>query len=141
MSIRIITGDWEAMKERARPIRHDVFVREQQVPVELEWDEMDAPSLHALALDAEGKAIGTARLLPDGHIGRMAVLKEARGRGVGSALLAALMQAARQQGVNEVVLSAQRHAESFYRRHGFEPYGAEYAEAGIPHIEMRCRLG
>lgn len=140
MSVRVRTGFWEELREQAQAIRYQVFVIEQKVPVELEWDEMDAQCLHALACDEQGRSLGTGRLLPDGHIGRMAVLAEARGQGVGSRILQALMAAARERGDAEVVLSAQLHAEPFYARHGFAREGEEYMDAGIPHVSMRCRL-
>ena len=121
------------------PIREAVFVAEQGVPAELEMDEFDADCLHALAYDG-AKAVGTGRLLPDGHIGRMAVLKEFRGKGVGGAVLASLIDAARRRGDRELALSAQVHALAFYRAHGFKPVGEVYQEAGIPHQAMTRTL-
>lgn len=138
--IRIDVLPWEHAREQASRIRFEVFVREQRVPQEIELDEHDARSLHALALDSKGGAVGTGRLLPDGHIGRMAVLAPWRGQGVGSALLERLVELARKRGDPEVVLSAQVHAQAFYRTHGFRPEGAVYEEAGIPHLTMRRRL-
>ena len=126
---------WERARQLASPIRFQVFVREQRVPAEIELDDMDAPSLHAIAFENE-KAIGTGRLLPDGHIGRMAILKEWRRRGIGAAILKALIDAAERRGDREIVLSAQLHAVEFYRTHGFEPVGDVYEEAGIPHQAM-----
>ena len=116
-----------------------MFVEEQGVPREIELDEFDERCLHALALE-EGRAIGTGRLLPDGHIGRMAVLEGWRGRGVGSRILESLIGAARARGDRQVLLSAQVHAAEFYRQHGFEPMGEIYEEAGIPHRAMRRSL-
>jgi predicted GNAT family N-acyltransferase len=136
-AVRIELGDWSSMRARAEPVRYAVFVEEQKVPAEIELDELDPLSLHALALDDEGRVLGTGRLLPDGHIGRMAVLRQARGSGVGSALLQALMQAARARGDREVLLSAQTHAMPFYERFGFVAEGAEYDDAGIAHRMMR----
>jgi predicted GNAT family N-acyltransferase len=133
-------GSWEALRDEAIAIRYSVFVGEQLVPEDLELDEFDPLSVHALARDVDGGAIGTGRLLPDGHIGRMAVLPQARGRGVGSALLLALMDEARRRGNREAVLNAQVQAVSFYERHGYVVQGAPYDDAGIPHIAMRCRL-
>ena len=130
---------WERAREHATPIRFAVFVEEQGVRREIELDEMDERSLHAVAFMDE-KAVATGRLLPDGHIGRMAVLKSWRGRGIGGAILARLVERARQRGDQEVVLSAQVHAAAFYRAHGFVEEGAEYLEAGIPHRDMRRRL-
>jgi len=126
---------WERARELASPIRFQVFVREQRVPAEIELDDMDAPSLHAIAFENE-KPIGTGRLLPDGHIGRMAILKEWRRRGIGAAILKALIDAAERRGDREIALSAQLHAVEFYRTHGFEPVGDVYEEAGIPHQAM-----
>ena len=131
--------EWHEARERASPIRFEVFVREQRVPAEIELDDMDAKCLHALAFHQE-KAVGTGRLLPDGHIGRMAVLKPYRGKGVGAAMLERLIEAARARGDREVALSAQVHAVAFYRAHGFVEEGAEYEEAGIAHQAMRLRL-
>jgi predicted GNAT family N-acyltransferase len=136
-AIEVRLGAWIDLREEAAPIRYAVFVDEQQVPAEIELDDWDALSLHALALDAQGRVLGTGRLLPDGHIGRMAVLQSARGQGVGTALLRALLQAARARGDREVVLSAQTHAMPFYEKAGFIAEGDEYDDAGIPHRQMR----
>jgi predicted GNAT family N-acyltransferase len=135
--LRIELGAWDRLRAAAEPIRFAVFVEEQSVPAEIELDEFDAVSLHALAFDASGAAVGTGRLLPDGHIGRMAVLPRARGAGVGSAMLRALMDAARARGMREVMLNAQTHAMPFYARFGFAPEGEEFDDAGIPHRAMR----
>ncbi|MFC3108789.1 GNAT family N-acetyltransferase [Undibacterium arcticum] len=140
MKYHIKLGDWTTLQPEAQAIRFDVFVREQQVPADIELDEMDPVCLHALAYDAGGQAVGTGRLLPDGHIGRMAVLKVARGTGVGGAILQALMQAAQQRGDRSVVLNAQTRAEGFYGRFGFVRDGDEFDDAGIPHIEMRLKF-
>jgi predicted GNAT family N-acyltransferase len=139
-SIRIDVLPWERAREEASRIRFEVFVREQRVPREIELDAHDAVSLHALAFDSKAGAVGTGRLLPDGHIGRMAVLPPWRGRGVGSALLERLVELARTRGDQAVVLSAQVHAQAFYHAHGFRPEGAVYEEAGIPHLTMRRTL-
>ncbi len=127
--------DWEKAQPLASPIRFEVFVREQRVPPEIELDAQDAVSLHAISF-IENKAVATGRLLPDGHIGRMAVLKAWRGRGVGGQMLARLVEAARQRGDRQVALSAQVHAVGFYRSHGFRPVGEVYQEAGIDHQAM-----
>ena len=138
-AFRIRPADWEADKAALRAIREQVFVREQSVPLELEWDEFDTVSRHVLA-EAGGQAIGTGRLLPDGHIGRMAVLQGWRDKGVGSALLQFLLDMARDAGHERAILSAQVRAAVFYRGFGFEVEGAEFLEAGIPHITMTRRL-
>jgi predicted GNAT family N-acyltransferase len=138
--VKVTVTDWAAAHAFARPIRLHVFVEEQGVPVALEWDEHDAASEHAVAFDASGAAVGTGRLLPDGHIGRMAVLAAARGQGAGGAILEALMSRARARGMTYVVLNAQTHAAPFYARHGFAARGEVFMEAGIPHVEMRRSL-
>lgn len=139
-SVRVQIGDWSALRKEAEAVRHAVFVEEQQVPAEIELDEFDAVSVHALAFDAHGRVVGTGRLLPDGHIGRMAVLRECRGSGVGSALLRTLMAAALSRGDREVRLNAQTHALRFYARFGFVAVGEEFDDAGIPHRAMRRLL-
>ncbi len=139
-SSRVELGDWNSLKGEAIAIRTAVFVDEQRVPIELELDEFDGVSVHALARNATARAVGTGRLLPDGHIGRMAVLKSARGAGVGGALLRALMDEASRRGFAEVTLNAQTHAIPFYRRFGFVEAGGKYDDAGIPHVTMRARI-
>jgi predicted GNAT family N-acyltransferase len=138
--MEITTGSWDIMKEEARQIRCKVFVEEQNVPVEIEWDDFDAGALHALARDDSGRAVATGRLLPDKRIGRMAVLKEARGSGIGSKVLSALIDAARSRGDSFVTIHAQLHAKPFYEKFGFVPFGNEFLEADIPHVEMRLSL-
>jgi predicted GNAT family N-acyltransferase len=138
LSIRMLT--WIEARTDASAIREAVFVAEQGVPAEIELDEWDERCDHALAVDARGRAIGTGRLLRDGHIGRLAVLREHRGRGVGAAILEALIERARQRGMRRVVLNAQTHAAGFYARFGFAVSGDEFVEAGIPHVEMARAL-
>ncbi|PWG65508.1 GNAT family N-acetyltransferase [Spiribacter halobius] len=140
MQPRIIEGDWASLAPRARPLRIEVFVEEQGVPPELEWDEHDAISRHFLALAPDETVIGTGRLLPDGKVGRMAVARAWRGRGVGSALLEAIVDAARRDGHEALVLAAQLHALPFYANLGFEAFGEPFDEAGLPHRMMRRRL-
>jgi predicted GNAT family N-acyltransferase len=140
MTIKVRVGPWSEQQASAQAIRYAVFVIEQNIPVEIEWDDMDAVSLHAVAYDENGLSLGTGRLLPDGHIGRMAVKKRARGLGVGGSILDALLQAARERGDKAVMLNAQTQVEDFYARHGFKRDGAEFMEAGIPHIAMRREL-
>lgn len=133
---RIELLGWNEARADAERIRMTVFVEEQRVPPEIEMDDKDAACVHALAY-LDGRAVGTGRLLPDGHIGRMAVLREWRAAGVGSAILERLVDEARRRGMREVVLSAQTHALGFYARHGFAPMGAVFEEAGIAHQAMR----
>ena len=137
MNTAVELGAWDVLRGDAQEIRYQVFVIEQKVPVELEWDEMDAHCLHAVARDAAGRAVGTGRLLPDGHIGRMAVKQSQRQAGAGSAILSALMRYARDRGDREVALNAQIQAQAFYERHGFAAEGEEFLDAGIPHVSMR----
>ena len=132
--------DWVAEGGPLRSIRWQVFVEEQRVPADLEWDEEDGRSRHILAVAADGTPVGTGRLLRDGHIGRMAVLAAWRRQGVGSALMRHLLELAWQSGHERVVLHAQTHAVGFYRKHGFVPEGEEFMEAGIPHVAMTLRL-
>jgi predicted GNAT family N-acyltransferase len=137
---RVRRAEWLRDQSGLRQVRQAVFIGEQNVPLELEWDEFDAISQHALAESPQGEPVGTGRLLPDGHLGRMAVLREWRGLGVGTGLLRHLVEAARQAGLSQVVLHAQSHAIGFYTRHGFVAQGEEFLEAGIPHRAMRLRL-
>ena len=137
--LRIALLSWDEARAHAAPIRFTVFVGEQGVPREIEMDEMDERCVHALAFDNE-VPVATGRLLPDGHIGRMAVLKAWRGRGIGGFLLKNLVQKAHERGDRTVFLSAQVHAVQFYKAHGFVEEGGEYDEAGIRHQAMRREL-
>ncbi|HKU69985.1 MAG TPA: GNAT family N-acetyltransferase [Burkholderiales bacterium] len=127
---------WQASQAILREIRTAVFIIEQGVPQELEWDEFDEHAYHVVALAADGTPIGTGRLLQDGQIGRLAVLKEWRGRGVGKALLDMLLVIANKMGNEEVKLHAQVRVLGFYLRSGFVAQGREYVEVGIPHVTM-----
>lgn len=133
---RVRLADWATDGRALAQLRHTVFVVEQKVPAELEWDGIDEACRHALAEDLQGAAIGCGRLLPDGHVGRMAVLAGWRRAGVGGAILERLVGLARELGHAEVVLNAQVHALPFYAGHGFAGRGPEFSEAGIPHREM-----
>ncbi len=131
---------WSEAWTDLRAVRSAVFIVEQGVPEHEEWDEFDVLSLHVLASDAAQRPIGTGRLLPDGHVGRMAVTKAWRGRGVGAAILASLIEAARERKLARLVLHAQTHALEFYEKFGFRAYGEEFAEVGIAHRAMRLDL-
>ena len=138
---------WEQAAVFAQPLRETVFVHEQGVRIEEEWDEWDAVSDHAIVFGASGLAVGTGRLLPpepatpgEARIGRMAVLKESRGNGAGMALLDALVALAAARGLETLVLHAQTQALGFYQRCGFVAEGPEFIEANIPHFTMRRLL-
>jgi len=127
---------WDTDRSALRSVRTLVFVQEQAVPQDLEWDSDDVNAVHLLAVDAENLPIGTARLLATGQIGRMAVVPFWRNQGVGSALLRKTIEIAREPGRPAPFLNAQISALRFYLRRGFEPVGEQFEEAGIPHRQM-----
>jgi predicted GNAT family N-acyltransferase len=131
----IKTVSWQDGKPALSEIREKVFIKEQKVPVELEWDGMDQDAIHVLAINKKGQAIGTGRLLQDGHIGRMAVLPEWRGFGAGSAILKTLIQLCLKRH-QTAFLDAQVQAIPFYRKFGFVEDGPVFMDAGIPHKKM-----
>ena len=140
-------GSWAALAEPAKQVRYAVFVEEQAVPIDMELDEFDAVSTHAVIFSTAeldksvtARALATGRLLPDGHIGRMAVMADARGLGLGAQVLQSLIDEARRQGMTEVVLSAQLHAMGFYQRFGFVAEGDVYLDCAIEHKDMRLKL-
>lgn len=137
---RVEPVDFHAALAELRAVRDEVFVGEQGVPVEIEHDALDPLCAHVVARLLDGTAVGTARLTPDRHIGRMAVRAPWRGRGVGDALLLALVDAARRRGWPDVRLNAQASAIGFYERHGFRPEGERFFEAGIEHQAMARML-
>ena len=137
----VTEANWEADQSVIREIGRVVFIIEQKVPKEDEWDGRDEGSWHWLATNYDDAPIGTGRLLPDGQIGRMAVLSDQRGRGIGFAILEAAVEKARRMGMAEVFLHEQIHAVRFDVKAGFEPYGEEFEEAGIAHLAMRQMLG
>ena len=134
-NIHVRVADWQKENAELRRIRESVFIAEQAVPPELEWDSDDASAVHFLALEGDFP-IGTARLLSNGHIGRVSVLRDWRGLKVGDALMRAVLTEAERLGLAEQTLSAQVHAAPFYERLGFEIVSSEYLEAGIPHVDM-----
>ena len=137
-------GEWSLMQKAAQAVRTNVFVDEQGIAPQDEWDGDDAAALHAVLFNGNGDPLGNARLLQPStgvaKIGRMAVLQSARGKGYGARLLQALVLEARRRNNNEVVLSAQRTAETFYSAQGFTAVGEPFDEVGIPHIKMRLVL-
>ena len=134
-NIQVRIADWQKDNADLRRIREAVFIAEQAVPPEQEWDADDVEAVHLLALE-DGYAIGTARLLADGQIGRVAVLRDWRGMNVGDALMQAVIAEAERRGLREQKLTAQVHATRFYERLGFEVVSEEFLEAGIPHVDM-----
>lgn len=138
--VDIRLGAWSELAEGARQVRTEVFLQEQRIPVEMEWDGEDLAAVHAIAFNRLGMPLATGRLLQHapgvGRIGRMAVSRVLRGAGLGHDILQVLLQAAAQRGDHEVLLHAQRSAEGFYARAGFMDRGGPFDEAGIPHIEM-----
>ncbi|MHB8679254.1 MAG: GNAT family N-acetyltransferase [Rudaea sp.] len=138
----IATVDWnnDAEREACRAVREQVFIVEQNVPREDEWDDLDATSRHVLARDLVGNPIGTGRLTPERKIGRMAVLRDWRGRHVGEAIMHLLIEQARALGYRELEMHAQSHALTFYEKFGFVKYGDEFEECAIRHFHMRRKL-
>jgi len=136
----IIRTNWLASENALRSIREQVFIVEQNVPEALEWDEYDGDAIHILVQDGDNKPIATARLLTDGHIGRMAVLSPWRRQGVGTAMLRVLLEYCREKNMNPY-LDAQTHALGFYEKMGFKTMGDEFLDAGIPHRRMISDYG
>lgn len=137
----VIAGSWEMLGDRAAKIRKCVFIDEQHVPENLEWDCHDAASFHVVVEAPDGSPIATGRLLPDGHLGRFAVLAPWRGRGIGRAVMDSLLDEAESRKIACLMLHAQIQAEGFYRSFGFCADGDVFLEAGIPHRLMTKRLG
>lgn len=138
--VELLTGAWVELKAMANPLRTEVFVDEQKVPAEMEWDDDDETALHAVAKNRMGMVLATGRLLQHApgiaRIGRMAVKKQMRGSDLGRRVLQSLMDAAKARGDTLVLLHAQCSAQGFYKRAGFNPQGEIFEEAGIAHIEM-----
>jgi len=142
--VQVHVGSWHDFQKLASPLRTEVFVHEQKVPAEMEWDHEDETALHAVALNRMGLPLATGRLLQHApgvaRIGRMAVKKQMRGSDLGRRVLNALMDAAQNRGDSQVILHAQCSAEGFYTRSGFAAQGVVFEEAGIAHIEMVRKL-
>lgn len=134
------TGDWPKLGADATLVRDAVFVREQRIAAPHEWDDADLEALHVVAYRASERGrhpVGTGRLLPDGAIGRLAVLEDARRRGIGSHMLRTLIARAAGRGDAAVWLYSQSPVVPFYERHGFTKVGDPFEEAGVEHVEMR----
>ncbi|WP_318484684.1 GNAT family N-acetyltransferase [Photobacterium leiognathi] len=138
VEIKIVAFD-DAHRGLIRTVREQVFIQEQQIDPEIEFDNLDSAAVHVLVMDGE-QLLGTGRILADGHIGRIAIMKAARGQGLGAKVVQALVEYAQQQGYPRVDLGAQTHAVDFYRKLGFMPYGDEFMEANIPHQAMEQML-
>lgn len=142
--VQVKTGSWADLGADARHLRTEVFVKEQRIPVELEWDEDDARCVHAVAYNRLGQPVATGRLLPahggESKIGRMAVHQVLRGAGLGERVLRTLVDVAERRGDRRIVLHAQRSARDFYARLGFAAEGEPFEEAGIPHLAMASAL-
>ena len=136
----LLHTDWQTNAAALGAVRRAVFIEEQRVPKALEWDGLDESCHHVLVTDTLHQPVGTGRMKPDGHIGRMAVLKEYRGQGIGSAILMALLDYAHRQQCDRVYLHAQVAAIPFYEKHGFTVDGEEFMDAGITHRSMVKRL-
>lgn len=131
---------WHDGEPLLRSIREAVFIREQGIPAELEWDGLDESCRHALALSHQGDAIGSGRMLADGHIGRISVLPQWRKHKVGTAIMEALLDYARTHDYKQAEVDAQTYAVPFYRKFGFVEQGETFMDAGLPHIRMRLKL-
>ena len=139
---KLLVTNWTKAQDLVRLLRHQVFVIEQKVPEDMEWDEFDEAAWHAIATE-NNQTVGTGRLIINGRIariGRMAVQSSKRNQGIGKSILNALIQTAKEKGVQECILHAQTHAIAFYAKADFEPHGPIFDEAGIPHVEMRLIL-
>ena len=136
-NFRVIYATWPTDKDVLYAVRHRVFVVEQQVPENEEWVGDDDQFTAVVAINQKHQPIGTGRISADGVIGRMAVLKEWRGKGVGAAILEKLIQFGRQSGQKQFTLSSQVHAIPFYESHGFVAEGPVYLDAGIKHRSMK----
>ena len=132
----IRTGRWDELQNDAKLIREQVFIQEQQIAVEDEWDAEDAVSVHFVIYDQD-QPIATARLLKNNSVGRVAVLKSHRGLGIGKLLMQQIIQQAKHEQREFLKLSSQVHAIQFYAGLGFKVEGEQYLDCGIPHIEMR----
>ncbi len=135
----VVVGDWHSLQQHAQHIRELVFVLEQDIAPEDEWDDQDPISTHFVVYDAD-QPIATARLLSNDHVGRVAVLKEYRSKGIGKLVMQEIIALAKQQQRKELILSSQVHATQFYSGLGFAVQGESYLDCGIPHVDMVMTL-
>lgn len=140
IEVHVIPVTWASHERELTQIRQAVFVEEQNIPQEVEFDAQDSVASHVLALDSTGAALGCARLLDSGHIGRVAVLEQARGKGLGKALMEATIDQALAKSLTKVFLHAQEEAQAFYKKLDFVLTGQRFTEAGIAHVSMERAL-
>lgn len=135
----VVVGDWHSLQQHAKHIRELVFILEQDIAPDDEWDDQDPISTHFVVYDAD-QPIATARLLSNDHVGRVAVLKEYRSKGIGKLVMQEIIALAKQQQRKELILSSQVHATQFYSGLGFAVQGESYLDCGIPHVDMVMTL-
>lgn len=140
MDFSIVKAGWDEQQDALRYLRETVFIKEQHVPEDLEWDDEDTSSVHFLAFDNQQQPLGCVRLTPSGQLSRLCVLESLRNQGIGKALLEGAEQHARDAGMGEIYLHAQTHATSFYEAAGFTVTGGTFLEADIPHRQMYKEL-
>ena len=138
-NLKIVSGSWDDLAQDARVIREAVFIQEQQIAPEDEWDAEDTISTHFVAY-LQDHPVATARLLKNHSIGRVAVLQSARGTGIGQNIMQAVIDQAKTEQREFLKLSSQVHAIGFYQNLGFDVQGEEYLDCGIPHIDMYLSL-
>ena len=135
----VVVGDWHSLQQHAKHIRELVFILEQDIAPEDEWDDQDPISIHFVVYDAD-QPIATARLLSNDHVGRVAVLKDYRSKGIGKLVMQEIIALAKQQQRKELILSSQVYATQFYSGLGFAVQGESYLDCGIPHVDMVMTL-
>lgn len=139
-TLEVSLADWASDQAAIRAVRNRVFSDEQGIDQALDFDGRDRECVQVLARLGDGRVVGTARMLPDGHVGRIAVLEGWRGRGVGTRLVECLTRVARARGFDEIYLHSQSQAAGFYARLGYETRGEPFTEAGIEHVMMVRKL-
>jgi predicted GNAT family N-acyltransferase len=136
----VVIANWSIDNETIQAIRTEVFIQEQSVPVALEWDGLDDQATHLLVFTYNHKAVATLRLLDDGHIGRVAVLKPFRRLGIATAMMQTALKILQQRHISNISLDSQQEVIPFYQKLGFQTIGSVFMDAGIPHIKMRKQL-
>ena len=140
MMIEVKNVAFDSENEQSiRSIRESVFINEQSIAPEIEFDGLDSSAIHAV-VTVDGKRVGTGRILSDGHIGRIAIMRDFRGLGLGSKIVLSLIDEAKLSGYKRVYLGSQKQAIDFYTKLGFTPFGEEFIKAGIVHLSMEKTL-